>query len=90
MKRSVRRPTEDIAIARVTAQKGKGPKGDPILLQKVIMGMGGTRYRVWCFHTTINTSLSYLWSRWQKYDEGGQFVDFLMRRGTIYKYQKAC
>ena len=86
-KRSVRRPTENIAIARITAQKGKGPKGDPALLQRTVMDRNGAKYRVWCFHTTINTSLAYLWYRWKGLEEGGQFVDFLLRRGTIYKYQ---
>ena len=88
-KRSVRRPTEDIAIARITAQKGKGPKGDPTLLQKTVMDEDGTMFLVWCFHTTINTSLAYLWYRWRRLGEGGCFVDFLQTRGTIYKYQKA-
>ena len=87
-KRSVRRPTEDIAIARVTAQKGKSPKGDPILLQKVVMDKNGMKYRVYCFHTTVNTSISYLWKQWQRYGEGGRFVDFLLRCGIIYRYQK--
>ena len=86
-KRSVRRPTEDIAIARVMAQKG--PSGDPDVLQRTVMDRNGAKYRVWCFHTTINTSLAYLWDRWKGLEEGGCFVDFLMMRGTIYKYRKA-
>lgn len=88
-KHSVRRPTEDIAIARVMVYETKHPRGDPVLLQKTIMDRDGTKFLVWCFHTTINTSLAYLWYRWKGLEEGGCFVDFLVRRGTIYKYQKA-
>jgi len=83
-KRSVRRPTEDIAIARVTAQKGKGTQGDPALLQKTIMDKDGTKYLIWCFHNQLSVSIADLWDQ----DWDGTFVDFLMYRGIIYRYQR--
>jgi len=85
---NVRRPTEEAALARVFADEKKHPRGDPMLLQKTVMDEVGTTFLVWCFHTTINTSLSYLWNQWQKCGGVEHFIDFLMRRGTIYKYQK--
>jgi len=87
-KRNVRRPTEDIAIARVMARKDTSPSGDPVLLQKVIMDDGDTKWLVFCFHSTINISISYLWNRYQRRGECEHIIDFLMRRGAIYKYQK--
>ena len=88
--RSVRRPTEDIALARVTAQKGKGPQGDPTLLQKTVMGRGGIKYLISCFHTTVNISIACLWCQWCNdwEDTGMTFVDFLLWYGIIFRYTK--
>lgn len=88
-KRNVRRPTEDVAIARVTAQKGKGPQGDPTLLQKTVMDKNGAKFRVCCYHTTVNISMGRLWDQWQRdWDSIGTFVEFLTYLGIIYRHQK--
>jgi len=85
-KRNVRRPTEDIAIARITAQRGKGPQGDPTLLQKTIMDKDGTKYLIWCFHTQLSVSIADLWD--QDWGSIGTFVDFLTYRGIIYQHKR--
>ena len=88
-KRNVRRPTEDMAIARVTAQKDKGPQGDPTLLQKTVMDTDGSQYIIWCFHTHVNTSITFLWNQWRRdWNSIGTFVDFLALCGIIYKHQR--
>ena len=86
-KRNVRRPTEEIALARVFAQRGKGPRGDPALLQKIIMDEIGTKYAIHCFHTKVDIPISHLWGQWQKYGQG-TFVDFLWRCGIIYECRR--
>lgn len=84
--RSMRRPTEDIALAR--AMKDKGCIGNPELLQKVVMDEVGVKYLVYCFHSKVNVSISYLWNQWQEYKRGVGFIDFLIFRGIVYKYQR--
>jgi hypothetical protein len=83
-KRSVSRPTENIALARIMAQRGKSLKGDPALLQKIIMDEVGIKYIVSCFHTKVDIPISQLWGQWQRYGQG-HFVDFLWRCGIIYE-----
>ena len=87
-KRNVRRPTEDIAIARVMAQKGN-PSGDPDVLQKVIMDEDGVKYLVQCFHNKVDIPISHLWGQWREHRESMNFVDFLVSHGIIYTYRKA-
>ena len=85
-KRNVRRPTEDMALAKV--MRDKGYQSDPTLLQKMVLGEDGTRYLVCFFHTTVNMSVSQLWGQWQASWKHMKFVDFLQHYGIIYKYQK--
>ena len=84
-KRNVRRPTEDIALARI-ARDG-GPQGDPTLLQKIVMDEMGIKYIVYCFHTKVDIPISQLWGQWQRYGQG-HFVDFLWRCGIIYECRR--
>jgi len=85
---NVRRPTEEIALARVFVDEKKHPRGDPMLLQKTVMDEAGVKYSVMCFHNTVNKSISYLWYKWQKDHKEMTFVNFLMYYGIIYGYRK--
>ena len=83
-KKNVRRPTEDIALAR--AMKDKDCIGNPELLQKIMMDEMGIKYRVWYFHTTIGMSMSKMWKEWKETGKSMHFVNYLHRRGIIYQY----
>jgi hypothetical protein len=85
-RKSVRRPTEDMALAKV--MRDKGYQSDPTLLQKMVLGEDGTRYLVYFFHTTVNMSISQLWGQWQASWKHMKFVDFLRCHSIIYDYKK--
>lgn len=86
-KRTVRRPTEDIALARIMNQKGR--RGDPTMLQKTIMDEAGVKWCVCCFHTTVGASMAQLWLQWGLEGKGMGFVKFLKYHGIIYASRKA-
>lgn len=86
-KRTVRRPTEDIALARIMNQKYR--RGDPTLLQKTVMDEAGVKWLISCFHTTVGISTTQLWLQWSLEGMGMGFVKFLQYHGIIYACRKA-
>lgn len=89
-KRNIRRPTEDRALARVTAwEKTRPASVSTCNHERTVMDVDGTRYVTWFYHTKLDLEVSTLWNLWLR-DWGAvpTFVEFLTLYGVIYRSQK--
>ena len=88
MAKSVRRPTEDAALSRVTAWEKTRP-APSCNHERKIMDIDGTIYLTWFFHTRLNLEVAALWDQWRRdWETVPTFIEFLKLFGVIYKSQK--
>ena len=89
-KRTVRRPTEDQALTRVTAWEKTQPACVSVCDHKrTIMDVDGTMYITWFYHTKLSLKVATLWGQWLRdWKTVPTFVEFLNLFGVIYKSQR--
>lgn len=90
MARTVRRPTEDAALARITAWERTQPSSVSVCNHtREIMDVDGIMYLTWFFHTKLDLGVSTLWDRWLKdWGDVPTFMQFLRLYGIVYRVQK--
>lgn len=89
-KGTVRRPTEDRALARITAWERTRPACVSACdHERTIMDIDGIMYLTWFFHTKLDLEVATLWSQWLKdWRTVPTFIKFLSLYGIIYRFQK--